>query len=57
MDAEVRKVMEEKNRVEAAKAILERDNNSLKVSKIDFVVLQFDIAFPLFNFLSMFSDN
>ncbi|VDO46483.1 unnamed protein product [Onchocerca flexuosa] len=30
MDAEVRRVIEEKNRMEAAKVSLERDNNSLK---------------------------
>ncbi|KAL3998842.1 MSP (Major sperm protein) domain family protein [Acanthocheilonema viteae] len=30
MDVEVRRVIEEKNRVEAAKASLERDNNNLK---------------------------
>ncbi|VDM97106.1 unnamed protein product [Onchocerca ochengi] len=30
MDAEIRRVIEEKNRVEAAKISLERDNNNLK---------------------------
>lgn len=35
MDAEVRRIIEEKNRAEAVKASLERDNNNLKVSEIN----------------------
>lgn len=45
MDAEVRRIIDEKNRVEAAKASLERDNNNLKVSEINFRFFVLDIYF------------
>lgn len=56
MDAEVRRIIEEKNRVEAVKASLERDNNNLKVSEMNFEgCVTVDVCSSFLSFLYSFS--